>query len=136
MQIPRIYIETSIPSFYCTARTDPESVVRKGWTQHWWDFKRDGCEVFTSEVVIEELEDDDYPTKKDALSLIAGLPILTVEPAILEITRTYSRHFLMPERPMGDAMHLALALSPVRFSLDVELPAFGECQQVPAHSSG
>ncbi|MCD4726517.1 MAG: type II toxin-antitoxin system VapC family toxin [Pirellulales bacterium] len=109
MLIPKIYIETSIPSFYCTTRTDPESVACKGWTQHWWDFKREGCKVFTSEVVIEELENGDYPTKQEALSLIDGIPILTVEPAVLEITKTYTRHFLMPDKPMGDAMHLALA---------------------------
>jgi hypothetical protein len=107
--IPKVYIETSIPSFYCTTRTDLESIARKGWTQHWWDFKRAGCEVVTSEVVIEELEQGDYPTKKDALALINGTPALAVEPAILEIVKTYVRHFLMPGKPMGDAMHLALA---------------------------
>ena len=81
---------------YCTSRSDPESLARKNWTQHWWDFKRDGYEVFTSEVVIDELERDNYPTKQDALSIIQGVPLVAVEPAILEIVKTYVRHFLMP----------------------------------------
>ena len=93
--VPKVYIESSIPSFYCTTRTDLESIARKGWTQHWWDFKREGCEVVTSEVVIEELEQGDYPTKQDALALINGTPALAVEPAILEIVKTYVRHFLI-----------------------------------------
>jgi len=109
MLIPRVYVETSIPSLYCTNRTDPESVVRKGWTRHWWDFKREGCEVFISEIVIEELERGDYPTKTDALSLIDAVPVLAVEPAVSEIVKTYVRHFLMPAKPTADAMHLALA---------------------------
>jgi len=109
MALPRIYIETSIPSLYCSSRIDAESAVRKGWTQHWWDFKRDGYDLLTSEVVIEELEGGEYPTKKDALSLLNGVPVLTVEPAVLEIVRTYVRHFVMPARPLGDAMHLAVA---------------------------
>ena len=109
MPLPRVYIETSIPSFYCTTRTDPESVVCRGWTQHWWDFKRDRCEVFASEVVLEELERGDYPTKQEALSLLSGIPVLAVEPAVLEIVRTYLRHFVMPAKPVSDAMHLALA---------------------------
>jgi len=109
MERPKVYIETSIPSFYCTSRTDLESLARKAWTQHWWDFKREGCELMTSEVVVEELEGGDYPTKQDALSVIEGIPILTVEPAVSEIVRTYVRHFLMPAEPVGDAMHLALA---------------------------
>jgi hypothetical protein len=60
-------------------------------------------------VVVEELEQGDYPTKKDALTLISGMPTLAVEPAILEIVKTYVRHFLMPGKPIGDALHLALA---------------------------
>ena len=109
MTAPRVYIETSIPSFYCTNRTDTESIARKGWTQHWWDFKRDAYEVFTSEVVLEELERGNYPAKQDALSLIEKVPLLNVETTVPEIVKAYVRHFLMPNAPSGDAFHLALA---------------------------
>jgi len=109
MVAPKVYIETSIPSVYHTTRTDPESVARKGWTQHWWDFKREGYELVTSEIVFEELGRGDYPAKEDALSLIAAVSMLALDPAILEITRTYTRHFVMPAKPTSDALHLALA---------------------------
>jgi hypothetical protein len=33
---PRVYIETTIPSFYHEARTSPDIVVRKEWTRQWW----------------------------------------------------------------------------------------------------
>jgi hypothetical protein len=109
MPAPKVYIETSIPSLYCTNRLDPESVARKNWTQHWWDFKRDGYDILTSEIVLEELGGGDYPTKECTLSLIAGVSLLAIEPAILEITRAYIRHFVMPSKPTADAVHLALA---------------------------
>jgi hypothetical protein len=109
MLLPKVYVETSIPSAYCTSRTDPESLVRKGWTRHWWDFKRHAYDVFASEIVIEELERGDYPTKNDALFLLQKVPLLAIGPAIPEIVKTYVRHFLMPAEPVGDAMHLALA---------------------------
>jgi len=109
MRVPKVYVETSIPSLYCTNRTDPESVARKSWTQHWWDFKRESYKIFTSEIVIEELERGDYPSKQDARSLIEGIPLLSVEAAVPEIVKTYLRHFLMPAAPTGDAFHLALA---------------------------
>jgi hypothetical protein len=32
----RVYIETTIPSFYLTLRTDVESVARMHWTRPWW----------------------------------------------------------------------------------------------------
>ena len=38
-----------------------------------------------------------------------GLPLLAIEPGILEIVATYARHKLMPADPGGDALHLALA---------------------------
>ena len=31
----KIYIETSIPSFYYDEKTAPEAVVRKEWTRKW-----------------------------------------------------------------------------------------------------
>lgn len=31
-----VYIETSIPSFYYTLRTDAESIARMHWTRQWW----------------------------------------------------------------------------------------------------
>ncbi|MDM8565064.1 hypothetical protein QUF74_05370 [Candidatus Halobeggiatoa sp. HSG11] len=32
-----IYIETTIPSFYYTSRTDVQSMAMKEWTQEWWN---------------------------------------------------------------------------------------------------
>jgi len=32
----RIYIETSIPSFYFTERKSPDAIARKNWTRQWW----------------------------------------------------------------------------------------------------
>jgi hypothetical protein len=32
----RIYVETSIPSFYYEVRSEPEMVARRDWTRKWW----------------------------------------------------------------------------------------------------
>ena len=48
-----VYIETSIPSFYYTLRTDPESVARKHWTREWWDAYAAEATLVTSVAVIE-----------------------------------------------------------------------------------
>jgi predicted nucleic acid-binding protein len=105
----KIYVETSIPSYYHERRADPEIVVLKNWTQHWWDFKRKEFDIFTSEAVLRELENGDYPTKAEALLLLSDVPVLAIEPDIEEIVETYIRHRLMPANPTGDALHLALA---------------------------
>ena len=106
---PRVYIETSIPSFYYEIRTEPEMVAQRNWTHQWWDGRLDEYEVVTSEAVLDELSAGDYPTKDQVLSLVKSLPVLPVEPAIVEIVEVYIEHRLMPQDPLGDALHLALA---------------------------
>ena len=107
----RVYVETTIPSFYYEARKEPEHVARRRWTRTWWDAHRHrhGYELVTSEAVIDELESGDYPSKEKALRLVNELPLLAVEPEVGEVVAAYIRHQLMPREPYGDALHLALA---------------------------
>jgi predicted nucleic acid-binding protein len=37
------------------------------------------------------------------------VPLLSVEPAIADIVQAYIQHKVMPNNPVGDALHLALA---------------------------
>jgi len=105
----RVYIETSIPSFYCASRTDPEALARKNWTQHWWDFKRAEYELVTSIAVLDELNRWPSPARHHALALLRDVRILPAELPVIEIVRTYVAHQLMPADPVGDALHLAIA---------------------------
>jgi len=51
----------------------------------------------------------DFPNREECLRLIAPLPLLAVEPAVLEVVQTYIARRVMPRNPVGDALHLALA---------------------------
>lgn len=106
---PRVYIETTIPSFYCEVRKEPEMVVRKAWTREWWDHKRYNYELVSSEAVLDELSYGNYPTQKTAISLMEEIFLVPVEPPIIDIMETYIRRSVMPRNPVGDALHLALA---------------------------
>ncbi|MBD3374829.1 hypothetical protein GF406_07340 [candidate division KSB1 bacterium] len=44
----RVYIETTIPSFYFETRTEPDMVARKNWTREWWDNRSSDFECVTS----------------------------------------------------------------------------------------
>jgi len=106
---PSVYLDTTIPSFYHEARTEPEMVARREWTRQWWDNCRPSYEVFISEAVVEELETGSFPTRYDALALIEELPLLEVNEAIADAAAAYVSHHVMPEDPVGDALHLAVA---------------------------
>ena len=105
----RVYIETTIPSYYFEIREDPEAIAKRDWTKHWWDNQRNNYELVVSSAVIDELEQGNYPTKKETLKLIEGLPVLNVVDNILDIVNEYIFHKLMPKDPVGDALHLAMA---------------------------
>jgi hypothetical protein len=106
----RIYVETSIASFYFEVRTEPEMVARRNWTQKWLDaVLASGDEVVTSLAAIEELEAGDFPGKVDAIKLFSQLPMLELNHAIRDIVKAYLTHQLMPNDPAGDALHLAVA---------------------------
>lgn len=105
----RVYIETTIPSFYHEIRKNPDMVARRQWTRQWWKMHREYYEPVTSIAVIDELEQGSHPKQKECISLIKDIPILPVSQTIAEIIQTYIDHNLMPNDPKGDALHLALA---------------------------
>jgi predicted nucleic acid-binding protein len=106
---PRVYVETTVPSFYHEVRTAPDIVARRDWTRLWWSGAAERYELVTSLAVIEEVSQGQQDRIEERLELLRGLPVLAVEPPILEIVETYLEHKVMPADPGGDALHLALA---------------------------
>jgi hypothetical protein len=109
MAKPRVYVETTIPSFYHEVRTSPQIVARRDWTRQWWATAADNYELVTSPAVLDELSAGPPDRSPAWLALVATLPVLPVEPAIAQIVQIYLQHKVMPAKPAGDALHLALA---------------------------
>lgn len=105
----RIYIETTIPSFYYEVRDDPTMVARRQWTREWFDAASNVHGMVTSAAVLEELERGDFPGREDAILMIEQLTPLQITSAILDVVREYIDRKLMPADPSGDALHLAIA---------------------------
>lgn len=105
----KVYIETSIRSFYHEIRTEPEMLERRQWTRQWWDETRNAYMLVSSVAVMDELYGGDYPSKDNAIELMSELPLVPVVPEIAEIVQAYIQHKVMPNDPVGDALHLALA---------------------------
>lgn len=105
----RVYIETTIPSFFFETRSDPEMVARRGWTVAWWTEQRQHYELVTSVAVLEELQRGSHPHKQETLALLGEVPILPIDEEIDGIVDEYVKRQVMPRDPRGDAIHLALA---------------------------
>ena len=109
MSNPRAYVETTIPSFFYEERPEPDIVARRDWTQRWWASAATRYELVTSPAVLDELSSGKPDRSAQRLALIRDLPVLSVDPPIVEIVQAYIRHRVMPADPGGDALHLALA---------------------------
>ncbi len=106
----RIYIETTVVSFYHNARTEPEMIARQNWTRRWLDAALDSSdELVTSLAVESELAAGEFPNKADMLALASRLPLLDVNDAVIEAVEAYIANHVMPDNPGGDAFHLAAA---------------------------
>jgi hypothetical protein len=98
----KVYIETSIPSFYCEIRTEPDMMARRDWTRFWWDRISDRYDLVTSIAVFDELNRGNFPNKEQTLTLLNPIALIDIESEIFEIVQTYIQHQVMPNDPLGD----------------------------------
>jgi predicted nucleic acid-binding protein len=109
MPKPRVYVETTIPSFYYDFRDSPAVVQRREVTRAWWADAWRRYELVTSSVVLDELARGNSNRVPARLGLLQPLPTLSFVPQLTGIVQTYLAHKLMPANPPEDALHLALA---------------------------
>ena len=76
----RIYLETTVISFYFNARSEPEMVSRQNWTRRWLDAAMASSdELVTSLAVENELNGGKFLNQSDMLELAGRFPLLDVE---------------------------------------------------------
>ncbi len=107
--MPSVYIETSVPSAHATTRSDPGSLHRRAVTRDWWREQLRRYDAWTSDSVLAELAEGDWPGKADAIALIDPLPRLEIDPEVVAVAGRYIKEHLVPADLAGDAVHLAAA---------------------------
>lgn len=105
----RVYIETTIPSFYYTLRADAESVARMNWTRRWWSEFVGQFRLVSSAAVITELRRGSGETRDRRIALLKDVPLLEITGEVEDLAQVYIDKLVMPGDPAGDALHLALA---------------------------
>lgn len=111
MPKPRVYVETTIPSFYHDPRTSPAVLARRRWTRLWWAKAAERYDLVTSEYVLDELAAGSAAVVGERLALLQSVLTLRSSPEVERVAEIYIRKKLMPSVPRYDALHLALASS-------------------------
>ncbi len=109
MTQPSVYLDTTIPSYLFTKRTDLIVQAHHQITEKWWREDRPRFNLFISEVVIRELQKGQSELSRLRLEAISEIPVLDSISRIDEVARYYMDQLAMPSRDEHDAYHLAFA---------------------------
>ena len=108
--MPRVYIETTIPSFL--AARAPRDVIVAGkqeTTRLWWELRSRHFELFVSPLVWDEVSLGDQEVSQRRCGIIAGLPVLAVDEQTSRIAEAFMASGAIPARAATDASHIAVA---------------------------
>lgn len=107
---PKVYIETSIPS-YLTARVsnDIRVVANQNTTIEWWETRRFGFELYISEFVIAEASLGDPRAAEERLNAIADLSELSTTHEAKMLATALISEGPIPTKAEVDAFHIAVA---------------------------
>jgi hypothetical protein len=83
----RVYLETTIPSFYHTRRTDVVSIARMRWTRQWWDEIAPTFILTTSAAVIAELRRGVGEEAGQRVELLRGALLLSIPTEVERIAQ-------------------------------------------------
>ncbi|MFH1921209.1 MAG: type II toxin-antitoxin system VapC family toxin [Planctomycetota bacterium] len=106
--MPSVYIETTIPS-YLTAWPAKNLIAaaHQAITREWWERRRHGFELFTSQLVIEEVFAGDDAAAQLRLGALDGIPLLTSSNSVEWIAGELERLKLVPPNAAADGFHIA-----------------------------
>jgi hypothetical protein len=106
----RVYIESTIPS-YVVARParDLLQAARQQLARDWWDLRRHEHELFTSQVVLDEIAAGDAEMARQRLELVASTMLLDLTDDANALTKVILHSGVLPVAADRDAAHIALA---------------------------
>ena len=106
----RIYLESTIPS-YVVARParDLLQAARQQLTQDWWAWKRGDHDLFTSQLVLDEVAFGEPAMAQLRVAVLQGVPLVRVTDEVMELARAILASRLLPATADRDATHIALA---------------------------
>ena len=115
----RIYIESTIPS-YVVARParDILQAARQQLTRDWWELQRERHELFTSQVVLDEIAGGEQAMAERRREVMADIPLLISTQEVEALAVQVLQSGLLPATADGDAAHIALATA---YGMDILL---------------
>lgn len=110
MSLPRLYIETTIPSYLTARRSrDLRLAAHQEVTEEWWSDHRHEYDLYISDLVLDEAGDGDAEFASARVASLAGIQILDVTEEVDELAGRLLAGGLIPAKAVQDAFHVAVS---------------------------
>ena len=107
---PKIYIETSVVSYYIgQPNRDIVIAARQQVTHEWWEESRYQFDLYISALVLEEAKGGDPIAAEKRLDALSGIPVLGISKEAENFATALVKSGPIPESYSEDALHIALA---------------------------
>ena len=107
---PKVYIETTIVSYLAAGPNRNVIVAGHQQTTHdWWELRKDGFELYSSQMVATEAGRGDASLANRRLELLKSLPVLDTNDEARALARALIERGPTPREEPEDALHIAVA---------------------------
>ena len=110
MSLPKLYLETTIPSYLTARRSrDLRLAAHQETTEEWWTDHRHEYVLYISDLVLDEAGDGDAGLASSRIAALAGIPSLDVTGEVDELAGGLLAGGLIPAKAAQDAFHVAVS---------------------------
>lgn len=108
---PRIYIETTIPS-YLVSKSSRDILVltHQELSKNWWSRNKNLYSFYISDVVLEEISKGDAELAEKRMEIVKDLKLLAFTDEINVLALKYCEYLNLPKKAILDSMHLAYSV--------------------------
>ena len=110
MSLPKLYLETTIPSYLTARRSrDLRLAAHQEVTEEWWRDHRREYDLYISDLVLDEAGEGDAEFAASRLATLAGIPSLDVPEEVDDLAGRLLAGELIPAKAAQDAFHVAVS---------------------------
>ena len=110
MSLPRLYVETTIPSYLTARRSrDLRTAAHQEVTEEWWNDHRHEYDLYTSAFAREEAAEGNPELAAARLALLESVPVLPTTEEVEDLAGKLLEGGLIPAKAATDAFHIAMA---------------------------
>jgi hypothetical protein len=110
MSLPKLYIETTIPSYLTAGRSQNLRLAAdQETTREWWETRRQEYELFTSEIVVIECMEGVPGRAQARQDVLQGIVRLAALTEVDELAGHLVQAGIVPKHASADAAHIAMA---------------------------